>query len=136
MRDPVAAIVLALLLTVPGAQANEICGEAPPLASPETAGAVSSAVFGLKLSSAAGEGFAAHARNVYFEAAKARPPEEARTIAAALLHGYCTDLMHGADAASLPWHVKDHFLGLSRLISDFRQADALLARIKAAEGGR
>jgi hypothetical protein len=136
MRDCLIAIAFGLALTVQSANADELCGEAPAISNQEMARSIPRAVFALRLSSAAGEAFARHAMRVYVDAAKGRSPEEARLIAVALLHGYCVELTQGEDPANLPWHFKDQFVGLSRLIPDFPEAQALLERIKAAEARR
>ena len=124
--------VISLLLVQPAA-ANEICGAAPTLPNPQTMQAVEQAVAGLSLSSQAGESFAQHAQDVYGMLTIGRSPEEARLMASALLHGYCEKLTKNEDPAKLPANMKDHLEGLAKLVPDFREGQAVLDRIKAAE---
>jgi|GEM_PF-5655354 len=117
-------------------RAAELCGEAPPLPDPTTARGVIRAAEVFKISAAAGHTFADLAASFYRDLATGHSSEEARSIASALLHASCVELTRGKDPARLPWHAKDKLAGLSTLVADFREAQAVLDRIMAAETQR
>jgi hypothetical protein len=133
MRACIAAFAVAFALLARPAGAQEICGEAPPLPHGATAEQLHHAVFGLALSSAAGAGFVAHARVVYGDLVKGRSAADARLLAVALLQAYCAWMLQHEDPARLPWHMKSQLAGMAQLVPDFREANALLDRIAAAE---
>jgi hypothetical protein len=128
-------VLLALVLPVASAYANSICGD-PPRLSRREASQVRRAVFGLGLSSAAGETFAWHAARVHGELVKGRSRDDARRLAVALLHGHCLAMTRNQDPSSLSWHVRDHIIGLSKLVPDFREAQAIIDRLQAAQTRR
>jgi hypothetical protein len=133
MRACIGVFGLAYVLLAQPAGAQEICGEAPALPPSATAEQLDHALFGLAVSSAAGEGFVSHARVVYGDLVKGRSDADARLLAAALLQAYCARMLQHEDPARLPWHMKSQLAGLALLVPDFREARALLERIAAAE---
>jgi len=136
MRTWLTALGVGLVLAIQSASAHEFCGEAPSFADPVIARGVGETVQVFRFWSGSGASFARLAADRYQALAKGRSPAEARVIAVALLHAECLELMRDQDPAKLPWHFKDRFVGLSKLVPDFREADALLDRIKAAEARR
>ena len=136
MRARFGAIALASVLLAQPAGAHEICGDAPALPSSATAEQLHHAVIGLAISSAAGEGFVSHARAAYGDLVKGRSDADACLLAAALLQAYCARMLQNEDAARLPWHMKSQLAGMALLVPDFREAQALLERIAAAERTR
>jgi hypothetical protein len=136
MRGRIAAAgVFIMLLSHPSAAAEDICGAAMERLDAATADAVQHAVFDLAVSSAAGETFAFHAQRVYGVLIKRRE-DHARLLAVALLRAYCVFLTRNEDPARFSWHVKSQLEGMARLVPDFREAQALLDRITAAEQQR
>jgi hypothetical protein len=136
MRGCIGALGLAFIGFAQPAGAHEICGEPPALPQSATAEQLHGAVFGLAVSSAAGAGFVAHARVVYGDLVKGRADADARLLAVALLQAYCARMLQNEDAARLPWHMKSQLASMAQLVPDFREADALLERIAAAERAR
>ena len=136
MRLWIMAFAAGVLLAIGPVHAAELCGEAPSLADPATARGVLQAAEVFKISAAAGKTFADIAASFYRSLAKGHSSQEARSIAVALLHAACVELTRDAEPARLPWHAKDKLAGLSTLVPDFREAHALLERIKAAETQR
>jgi len=130
-----ATFALTVLLAIQPIQAAELCGE-PPLSDPTIALEAKKAAEVFKISAAARKTFADLAANFHSGIAKGRPPGDARIIAVAMLHAACVELTRGEDPARLPWHVKDKLVGISTLVPDFPEAQALLERILVAEKGR
>ena len=133
MRACIAAFALLFVLLAQPAGADEICGEPPALPPSATVEQLDHAVFGLALSSAAGAGFVPHARAVYGDLVKGRSDADARVLAVALLQAYCAWMLQHEDPARLPWHMKGQLAGMAQLVPHFHEANALLARIAAAE---
>jgi hypothetical protein len=115
------------------ASASDFCGEAPPLSDPAISTGVADAVGVFRIWSGSGTSFERLATEKYRELAKGRTARDAQDIAVALLHAECIELTQGRDLGHLPWHIKDRFIGLSKITPDFLEAHALLDRMQAAE---
>jgi hypothetical protein len=136
MRSSLMAFGAGLVLVIQSVNAQDICGEAPSLSDPAISRGVTEAIQVFRIWSGSGESFARFAADQYRRLAKGRSPDEARLIAVALLHAECLELTRDQDPARLPWHFKDRLVGLSKLVPDFREAYAVLERIKTAETRR
>ena len=132
----IGSLSLAFVLLAQPARAHEICGQAPTLPQSATVEQLEHAVFGLALSSAAGEVFVSHARMVYDDLVKGRSGAEARLLAVALLQGYCAWMIQNEDPARLPWHMKSQLASMAQLVPDFREGRELLERIAVVERTR
>lgn len=125
-----------LMLSGSSAAAHEICGVRPTFSDPTISREIVETVGLFRVWSGSGDSFARFAAGQYRLLAERHGALKARRIAVALLHAECTELTRGRDPARLPWHFKDRLMGLSKIVPDFREAEALLARIKSAEARR
>jgi hypothetical protein len=136
MRSCLLAFGALMVVGVPSASAQDLCGKAPLPSDPAISRGVAEAIEAFKFSSQSGAAFGHLAVERFHGIAKDSSPAEAHAVAAALLHAECADVTQNEDPARLPWQSKDRLVELSKLIPDFNEAQALLDRIRALESQR